>query len=494
MIGATYSMIHYELYQEKKDKNLFEEIVDQMIIDQVPGMNDSFREKISSLDRDKKRMAILSLLDKDRNLFLKIKALINKDINKMDHIKDVITMLREYVKVGDVEKKKFGEVMTPLDFVKKQLNVLPKEVWSNPNLKWLDPANGTGPYPIMVVYKLMVGLKDWEPNDEKRYKHILENMIYVCEIQPKNMFLYMCSVDPFDTYKLNIYTGSFLEEGFNYHMKNVWDIEKFDIVIGNPPFNQMIDMDFVKKSYAISDIILFVHPSTWLLDEKGKQKKFKDTKNLISEHLESIELFNGNKLFGIQLFVPCVITYINVNKSIEGIKCTDFINNKNLTYNSILDINKYSDINIYPKIKGKIFKHKENLLLRKNIVNGEFYVNASQIRGHVSINNDSKMTQDDFYTLITKETEVIDRKEKHIFFTFNNRIEGENFINYLKSDFCRFCLSIYKNNSQLDRGELAIIPWLDFSQEWTDEKLYKHFDISEEEIEFIEKHIPKYYK
>ena len=80
-----------------------------------------------------------------------------------------------------------------------------------------------------------------------------------------------------------------------------------------------------------------------------------------------------------------------------------------------------------------------------------------------------------------------------MFFTFNTKIEGENFIKYLKSDFCRFCLSIYKNNSQLDRGELAIIPWLDFSQEWTDEKLYKHFDISEEEIQFIEKHIPKYY-
>ena len=55
-------------------------------------------------------------------------------------------------------------------------------------------------------------------------------------------------------------------------MKDIWGIDKFDIVIGNPPFNQMIDMDFVKKSYRISDVILFVHPSTWLLDEKGKQK------------------------------------------------------------------------------------------------------------------------------------------------------------------------------------------------------------------------------
>lgn len=309
MIGATYSTGHYTLYKETMDKNLFEEIVDQMIIDQVPGMNDSFREKISSLDRDKKRMAILSLLDKDRNLFLKIKALINKDINKMDHIKDVITMLREYVKVGEVEKKKFGEVMTPLELVKEMLATLPEEVWSNPNLKWLDPANGTGPYPIMVIYKLMVGLKDWEPDDEKRYKHIVENMIYVSELQPKNMFLYMCVVDPFDTYKLNIYTGSFLEEGFDYHMKNVWGIKKFDIIIGNPPYQeqkpgfkktQPIWNLFVKKSINIltnGGYLNMIHPSGW----RNIDGVFKDVQNLLKSK-QIIELHIHNEKDGIKVF------------------------------------------------------------------------------------------------------------------------------------------------------------------------------------------------
>ena len=133
-------------------------------------------------------------------------------------------MLREYVKVGEVEKKKFGEVMTSLDLVKEMLSTLPEDVWTNPNLKWLDPANGTGPFPTMVIYKLMNGLKEWEPDDNKRYKHIIENMIYVCELQPKNMFLYMCVADPFDEYDINIYTGSFLDEGFDNHMKEVWGV------------------------------------------------------------------------------------------------------------------------------------------------------------------------------------------------------------------------------------------------------------------------------
>ena len=277
--GRNYSISDYQNYDDLGDSNYFEEVIDKMIIDGIEGMNESFRDAIMSLDRDKKRMTILSLLDKDHNLFKRIKALTDKNINKMEHIKDIILMLRDYVKVGEVEKKKFGEVMTPLELVKEMLNTLPEEVWSNPNLKWLDPANGTGPYPVMVIYKLMKGLEDWEPDEEKRYKHIVENMIYVSELQPKNMFLYMCAVDPFDKYELNIYTGSFLEEGFDKHMKKVWGLDKFDIVIGNPPYQDSSDKSkgttgkknlyqkFILKSIDLIDkdgYLLFVNPPGFL--------------------------------------------------------------------------------------------------------------------------------------------------------------------------------------------------------------------------------------
>jgi hypothetical protein len=495
MMSATYSTTHYENYKQIGDLNYFEEIIESMIIDGISGMNDSFRNAINSLPRDQKRMAILSLLDKDLNLFKRIKALTNKNINKMEHIKDIILMLREYVKVGEVEKKKFGEVMTPLELVKEMLLTLPENVWSDPNLKWLDPANGTGPYPIMVIYKLMNGLKDWEPDEEKRYKHIIEKMIYVAELQPKNMFLYMCAVDPFDSYKLNIYTGSFLGEGFDYHTKEVWGIEKFDIVIGNPPYNQMIDMDFLCKSHDISDIILYVHPSTWLLDEKSKQKKFLTTKDKVGKDLVSITLFNGNKMFRIALFVPCVITYINKNIEHEEIKCSDKVNNKEIKYMNIYEINKFSNNFEYFSIKRKIkiASDKDNLLNNKNIDKGQYYVNIAQIRGNVIKNSDDKMVKDDFYTLITKDTIVNSIKEKHMFFSFTTQLEAENFLSYIKTDFCRFCLSIYKNNSQLDRGELGIIPWLDFRNKWGDKELECEFNLTHDEIKFIKKSIPKYY-
>ena len=55
------------------------------------------------------------------------------------------------------------------------------------------------------------------------------------------------------------------------------------------------------------------------------------------------------------------------------------------------------------------------------------------------------------------------------------------------------CLSIYKINSETANGELEAVPWLDFTQEWTDEKLYKHFNLTQDEINFIEENIPDYY-
>ena len=493
--GVTYSVAHYNHYNQNSDRNYFEEIIDLMILNEIGGMNETFRSAISNLPRDRKRMTILSLLDKDLNLYKKIKALVDKDINKMEHIKDVILMLRDYVKVGEVEKKKFGEVMTPLELVKSMLNKLPQDVWSNPNLKWLDSCNGTGPYPIMVIYKLMNGLSEWEPDDEKRYKHIVENMIYVGEIQPKNMFLYMCAVDPFDAYKLNIYTGSFLEKEFDYHMKNVWGVEKFDIIIGNPPYNQMIDMEFLCKSHDIADIILYVHPSTWLLDEKGKQRKFINTKDKVGKDLISVDLFNGNKIFGIALFVPCVITYFNKNLKHNDIVCKDDINNTSILYNDIYQINKFSNNFDFINLKNKIQKYstKENLLNYKNVDRGNYYVNTAQIRGNVLKNSNDKMVQDDFYTIVTKDTIVLEIKAKHMYFSFNTESEANNFLEYIKTDFCRFCLSIFKNNSQLDRGELEIIPWLDFTKKWTDELLSIEFDLTDSEINFIKSSIPKYY-
>jgi hypothetical protein len=56
------------------------------------------------------------------------------------------------------------------------------------------------------------------------------------------------------------------------------------------------------------------------------------------------------------------------------------------------------------------------------------------------------------------------------------------------------CLALSKTNTTLFNGELKSIPWLDFTQEWTDEKLYSRFNITEEEQSFIKEIIKPYYE
>ena len=260
-LGLSYSMTHYDMFKTNNDKNIFEDVIDNQMIDEILSKDIKYRDSndilqtfifgteehtkasiefkadvLNPFNTSKKRLKILKFLSDQNRVYVNIINIIKKKESKFSYIKDVIRELREYVKVGDVEKKKFGEVMTPLELVKDMMATLPDEVWSNPDLKWLDPANGCGPFPAYVIYKLMVGLVEWQPDEDLRYKHIIENMIYIAELQPKNMFLWLFTIDPKDEYKPNIYCGSFLEKGFEYHSKNVWGIDKFDIVIGNPPY------------------------------------------------------------------------------------------------------------------------------------------------------------------------------------------------------------------------------------------------------------------
>jgi site-specific DNA-methyltransferase (adenine-specific) len=80
--------------------------------------------------------------------------------------------------------KKYGEVLTPVSLVNEMLDTLPKEVWTNPDLKWLDPAAGRNMiFPIEIYKRLMVGLSDIITDTSVRDNHIWDNMLYMVEIQ-----------------------------------------------------------------------------------------------------------------------------------------------------------------------------------------------------------------------------------------------------------------------------------------------------------------------
>ncbi|MFA6089833.1 MAG: Eco57I restriction-modification methylase domain-containing protein [Candidatus Woesearchaeota archaeon] len=267
----------FEWLNNKQNKNAQqrkEEYLDALFVDtelyQTQEMNIKQVEEFYQFDAD-------SYLDGQLASFnIQIRQLLEKAKEDPIMIQNIINIIGNYLKPSMTEKKSKGEVFTPFSLIEQMLGKLPTEVWSNPNLKWLDPANGIGNFPAVIVQKLMEGLKEWEPDAGKRRKHILENMLYVCDIQPKNMFLYLLIFDNQNHYKMNWHRGSYLDSDFNKKMSE-WGVDKFDIIVGNPPYQDSSKKDklggkeplwiqFVNKVFTHlkqDGYLVFVHPSLW---------------------------------------------------------------------------------------------------------------------------------------------------------------------------------------------------------------------------------------
>ena len=155
----------------------------------------------------------------------------NKTIETMTHeqIEDFIT---HHLPVKNLEKSKYGEVFTPSALIKKMLDKFPISSWSNPDSKWLDPCCGTGNFLIHVYQRLMIGLQKWEPNQDKRSAHIIENMLYMVELNKKNYDICRQLFGP----KANIVCSDFLldKQFFGDNMTG----DAFNYIVGNPPFQE----------------------------------------------------------------------------------------------------------------------------------------------------------------------------------------------------------------------------------------------------------------
>lgn len=63
---------------------------------------------------------------------------------------------------------------------------------------------------------------------------------------------------------------------------------------------------------------------------------------------------------------------------------------------------------------------------------------------------------------------------------------AESVKKYISTRFFRFLVLLKKNTQNAPRGVYEFVPIQDFSEEWTDEKLYKKYGLSDVEIEYLE--------
>ena len=69
---------------------------------------------------------------------------------------------------------------------------------------------------------------------------------------------------------------------------------------------------------------------------------------------------------------------------------------------------------------------------------------------------------------------------------FDTEKEIKNYKQYLMCKFTRFMLRLTYSSMHIARANFVFVPDQDFTEEWTDEKLYKKYELTEDEIAFIE--------
>lgn len=261
---------------------------------------------------------------------------------------------------------------------------------------------------------------------------------------------------------------------------------RFDLIISNPPYNSGKDLRILQNVYKLGKKICFIHPTSWLFDNKHIYKLYNETRELVKNHFSyHEEIEKGNIIFRIMLFAKLSINVFDK-------ECKKPID--------IWEIDAHGTSDIYKNIKKKILSYCKNNNLQ-NIVtyknpNNKFEVGISGIRGHQFERYPGDKTHDFFtFIQITDESMHIGNSTRYwLKFLFDTENEAINFKDYLKTKMSRFCLSIYKINQHLDSGELLSVPNLPtYKQKWTDKMISDELNLTNEELEWCLNWIPNYY-
>src|SRR5690606_28842278 len=70
--------------------------------------------------------------------------------------------------------------------------------------------------------------------------------------------------------------------------------------------------------------------------------------------------------------------------------------------------------------------------------------------------------------------------------SFNTKEQAENCFSYLKTRFFRLLCQMTIVSPDVSQRTFDLVPIQEFSEPWTDEKLYKKYGLTQEEIDYIE--------
>jgi len=304
----------------------------------------------------------------------------------IDKPKELLELIDNCLKPKQKEKEENGEVFTPMCLVFEMLDNLDKHyskehgrsIFVEKDLKWFDPAAGMGNFPVAVYLKLFEGLKSQIPNEEERKKHIVENMLYMSELNKKNVFIIHQIFNMNIQYKLNLYDGDTLE----LDIMKAWGlpVNSFDVILGNPPYNkggiwshtkkmnsekrEVLWMNFIKKSlkWLKSDGFLgFITPLYWL-------KHINEVHNIMLEkHIIWLKLWDNSqskKMINADIPISLYILQNTFNLTNKKTEITSILKRRNLITTSSEYLNKKYSI---PLAFHSIFNKLLDFIETKNL-------------------------------------------------------------------------------------------------------------------------------
>lgn len=148
-----------------------------------------------------------------------------------------------------IPPQKTNQIFTPKRVVKMMVDMLEKaypEIFTDRNMKFLDPYAKSGLYITEITKRLYKGLEEQMPNSEERIKWILENQVYA--MAPSNIiynivknYVYPESIDISTENLVELDSAAVMDdEDLQNRVNEVFGGEelKFDVIIGNPPYQE----------------------------------------------------------------------------------------------------------------------------------------------------------------------------------------------------------------------------------------------------------------